>query len=192
MRLSLHSEARPSVFPVNRYRCGCLPPYVNPNPRCPSTVEHHQWALTGLIAILVLALAFTVGYAFDDDYGDTIRVNEQAGDDVPDEGDEPDASGEYGILEEIEGILEEDFVVPEAVTEEGLEQGAIQGSSTRSAIPTPSISRPRTTRPASTSSAAPSKASAYTSTRTRQRARSPSSHRSATRPPSRRAFCPVT
>ena len=86
-----------------------------------------KWALTGLIAILVLALAFTVGYAFDDDDGDTIRVSEQTGDDVPDEGDEPDASGEYGILEEIEGILEEDFVVPEAVTEEGLEQGAIQG-----------------------------------------------------------------
>lgn len=71
-----------------------------------------KWSLGGLIVVLLVALAGVAGYAINDN--------------SPDDGG-GDGSANYAILDEIQQILEEEFVNPEAVTIDTLQPGAISG-----------------------------------------------------------------
>lgn len=70
-----------------------------------------KWSLAGLIVVLLIALAGVAGYAINDNSGSSDTAT----------------SGEYAILEEIQKILEEEFVNPDAVTINTLRPGAING-----------------------------------------------------------------
>jgi carboxyl-terminal processing protease len=72
-----------------------------------------KWSLAGLIVVLLVALAGVAGYAIND--------NSDAG-----SGDQA-SSGDYAILDEIQQILGEEFVNPDAVTIDTLRPGAING-----------------------------------------------------------------
>lgn len=79
-----------------------------------------KWTLTTVIVVLLIALSGLIGFtiADDDDDGGTSVSN----------GDTSDATNaDFGILTEIEDVLENDFVNPDAVSEDLLEQGAIEG-----------------------------------------------------------------
>lgn len=81
-----------------------------------------KWTLSGVVIALIVATGVMVGYAIGDDgSGGTAQVVDTNGD------DNPSTSADYGILDEIEGILDEDFVNPDAVQGDLLEAGAIQG-----------------------------------------------------------------
>lgn len=81
-----------------------------------------KWTLSGVVIALIVATGVMVGYAIgDDSSGGTAQVVDTNGD------DNPSTSADYGILDEIEGILDEDFVNPDAVQGDLLEAGAIQG-----------------------------------------------------------------
>ena len=77
-----------------------------------------KWSLAGSVFAIVIALSGVVGYtiAGDDGGGGATVIDRRAGDD-----------GGYGILNEIQDVLEEDFVIPDAVDPENLQYGAIQG-----------------------------------------------------------------
>jgi carboxyl-terminal processing protease len=81
-----------------------------------------KWGLVFVSITLSIFLAGTIGHKLGDDSGDgaTVIVDDGNGGNVP-------ASGSYGTLSEIEQILEEDFVNPDAVDPGGLLNGAIQG-----------------------------------------------------------------
>lgn len=68
--------------------------------------------LVGLAAVLVVFLAGAVGYNFGHD--DSQATNGGSGDD-------------FGVLQEVYSILQRDFVEPDKVQPEALEQGAIYG-----------------------------------------------------------------
>jgi carboxyl-terminal processing protease len=78
-----------------------------------------KWGLALLAIGLSIALAGVVGHTIGDDgtSSTTITVNGDGGGDA----------GDYSILQEIENILHEDFVNPDAVNTEELIKGAIQG-----------------------------------------------------------------
>lgn len=78
-----------------------------------------KWTLSLLIVALIIMTAGLVGFAIGDQAGGGDSV--QAPSNISGDG-----SG-YDILAEIQDILEEDFVVPEAVNSAALEQGAIGG-----------------------------------------------------------------
>ena len=80
-----------------------------------------KWTLSLLVVALIIATAGLVGFAIGDQAGGGDTVQAPPGDTISGDG-----SG-YDILGEIQDILEEDFVVPEAVNGEALEQGAIGG-----------------------------------------------------------------
>jgi carboxyl-terminal processing protease len=85
-----------------------------------------KWTLSGVVVALIVATGVMVGYAIgDDNGGGTARVIDNNGDNG-DNGN-PSTSADFGILDEIEGILDEDFVNPDAVQGDLLEAGAIQG-----------------------------------------------------------------
>lgn len=69
-----------------------------------------KWSLFGLVGVLLIALAGVAGYAINDN---------SSGDSV--------SSGNYALLDEIQQILEEEFVNPEVVTFDTLQPGAIGG-----------------------------------------------------------------
>jgi carboxyl-terminal processing protease len=79
-----------------------------------------KWGLTGLIVFLVVALSGVVGYAIADD-------DEGAQVDAGGDSASSDSNADFGVLTEVEQILEEDFVNPDAVTDEVLERGSIDG-----------------------------------------------------------------
>jgi carboxyl-terminal processing protease len=89
-----------------------------------------MWKTTKL-ALLVTGILFiglmvgVVGYAVGDTSsgGATSTTNNSR----PAAEDQANQSAGFTILDEIEGILEEDFVVPDAVDPNNLEQGAING-----------------------------------------------------------------
>ncbi len=75
-----------------------------------------KWSMFALAVALAIALSGVVGYTLGDS-GDgggttTVQINDEIG---------------FGILEEIYGILEEDFVNPDALDPELLKLGAING-----------------------------------------------------------------
>jgi carboxyl-terminal processing protease len=72
-----------------------------------------KWSLGGLIVVLLIALAGVAGYAINDN---STNSTGNSGSD-----------GDYAILEEIQKILEEEFVNPDAVTIDTLRPGAING-----------------------------------------------------------------
>jgi carboxyl-terminal processing protease len=77
-----------------------------------------KWSM-GIVAIgLSLILAGVIGHTIGDEGGGTSTVN------IVDPGD---AQGDYGTLAEIEDILQQDFVNPDAVDPNALLNGAIQG-----------------------------------------------------------------
>jgi carboxyl-terminal processing protease len=73
-----------------------------------------KWSLLSLAAAAIVSLAGVAGYAINDD-GSGAASGSNNG-------------GEYGILNEIEDILEEDFVLPDNVDPETLQKGAIDGA----------------------------------------------------------------
>lgn len=76
--------------------------------------------MASTIVALAILLAGVVGYTIaDDNDNGTIVVN-------PD-GSGGETSADFGLLDEIADILEEDFVNPDAIDGETLEAGAIQG-----------------------------------------------------------------
>jgi len=81
-----------------------------------------KWTLTGLVILLSVALAGLVGYAVggDDADNDSVAVPGQGDDDGGD-------TAQFGILDEIEGVLQDDFINPGALTPDALETGAIDG-----------------------------------------------------------------
>ncbi|HET8945057.1 MAG TPA: S41 family peptidase [Dehalococcoidia bacterium] len=78
-----------------------------------------KWGLALLAVGLSIALAGVVGHTIGDDgtSSTTITVNGNGGGDA----------GDYSILQEIEDILHEDFVNPDAVNTDVLIKGAIDG-----------------------------------------------------------------
>lgn len=79
-----------------------------------------KWTLSTLVIVLVIATAALVGFVIGDEKGGDETVQ------APADGVSRDGSG-YDVLDEIEDILDEDFVVPEAVNSDALELGAIGG-----------------------------------------------------------------
>jgi carboxyl-terminal processing protease len=81
-----------------------------------------KWAI-GIVAIaLSIFLAGAIGHTIGDDETDgnpTVSDGGQPSNNVP--------AGDYGTLEEIEDILQQDFVNPDAVDPNALLNGAIQG-----------------------------------------------------------------
>jgi carboxyl-terminal processing protease len=80
-----------------------------------------KWMLSSLVVVLAVVTAGLVGFAIGEEEGGgggSVQVPEDI---------QQQVGSDYAILEEIEGILEEDFVVPDAVVPEALEQGAIGG-----------------------------------------------------------------
>jgi carboxyl-terminal processing protease len=77
-----------------------------------------KWSM-GIVAIgLSLILAGVIGHTIGDESGGSSTVN------IVDPGD---GQGDYGTLAEIEDILQQDFVNPDAVDPNALLNGAIQG-----------------------------------------------------------------
>lgn len=74
-----------------------------------------KWSLGGLVFVLLVVLAGMVGYVIADDNGSSASTGSTGN------------AGDYAILNEIESILKEDFVNPEAVDPEALQRGAIDG-----------------------------------------------------------------
>ncbi len=72
-----------------------------------------KWSLAGLVVVLLIALAGVAGYAINDNSSSS---SGSAG-----------SASDYAILEEIQKILEEEFVNPDAVTIDTLQPGAING-----------------------------------------------------------------
>jgi carboxyl-terminal processing protease len=80
--------------------------------------------LAGLIGVLLVLLAGVVGYAIAGQTGDGSSSSSTA----QDEGSGGDSeAADFGLLDEIEQILEEDFVNPDAITPDLLERGAVDG-----------------------------------------------------------------
>lgn len=72
-----------------------------------------KWSLLGLAIVAAVSLAGVAGYAINDNSGSQASSS---------------SSDEYSILDEIEDILQEDFVLPDNVKPESLQQGAINGA----------------------------------------------------------------
>lgn len=72
-----------------------------------------KWSLLGLAIVAAVSLAGVAGYAINDNSGSQASSS---------------TSDEYSILDEIEDILKEDFVLPDNVDPELLQQGAIDGA----------------------------------------------------------------
>jgi carboxyl-terminal processing protease len=81
-----------------------------------------KWGAALLAVALSIFLAGTVGHKIGEDSGDgaTLVVDDGNGGNRP-------ASGSYATLSEIEEILGEDFVNPDAINSDALLDGAIQG-----------------------------------------------------------------
>ncbi|MEX0683235.1 MAG: S41 family peptidase [Dehalococcoidia bacterium] len=75
-------------------------------------------SLAMVFVALVVAFGSVLGYALGEDNGGGSGGNVNNG---------SSSGAEFGILDEIADILREDFVTPEAVTDEALQQGSIQG-----------------------------------------------------------------
>lgn len=75
-----------------------------------------KWSMLSLAVVLAIVLSGVVGHTIGDDGGGGGVTTVQIGDDTG-----------FGILDEIYGILQEDFVNPEAVDPEILKLGAING-----------------------------------------------------------------
>ena len=77
-----------------------------------------RWGMASLAVALGIALAGVVGYAIGDNAGSpTINVGTGSG----------GSQSDFGTLDEIERILDEDFVNPDAIDPEALRNGAING-----------------------------------------------------------------
>ena len=78
-----------------------------------------KWGTASLAVMLSIALAGIVGHTIGDDGSSpaTINVGNNSGD-----------AGDYAILQEIEDILHQDFVNPDAVDTQTLLSGAIDGT----------------------------------------------------------------
>lgn len=72
-----------------------------------------KWGLAALVFVLCVSLAGVSGYAINDNSG--ANSGSQAG------------AGNYAILNEIQGIIQQDFVNPSAVSPDSLQLGAING-----------------------------------------------------------------
>lgn len=71
-----------------------------------------KWSLLGLAIVAAISLAGVAGYAVHDNSG----------------GSQASSSGEYSILDEIQNVLQEDFVLPDNVQPDVLQKGAIDGA----------------------------------------------------------------
>ena len=83
-----------------------------------------KWGTAGLAVALVIALSGVVGHTIGDDGGSQTVINRTVDND--DSGSPVESQG-YSILDEIESILQEDFVNPDAIDPALLRQGAIDG-----------------------------------------------------------------
>jgi carboxyl-terminal processing protease len=72
-----------------------------------------KWSLLGLIVVLLIGLSGVAGYAINDNNSGSSSQTADA--------------GEFGILNEVQGILKQDFVNPDAVKDDVLQKGAIDG-----------------------------------------------------------------
>lgn len=77
-----------------------------------------KWSLGSLVVVLLIVLGTMTGYVVGDGNSDNSGGAVSSG--------SSDAGG-YGILSEIEDILQQDFVNPDAVDPTALQRGAIQG-----------------------------------------------------------------
>ncbi len=71
-----------------------------------------KWSLLGLTVALLVSLAGVTGYAVHDNSGSANSTS---------------SSDNYAILNEVQGILQQDFVLPSAVKPDVLQKGAIDG-----------------------------------------------------------------
>jgi carboxyl-terminal processing protease len=71
-----------------------------------------KWSLLGLTVALLVSLAGVTGYAVHDNSGSASSTS---------------SSDNYAILNEVQSILQQDFVVPSAVQPDVLQKGAIDG-----------------------------------------------------------------
>src|SRR5574341_2584295 len=78
-----------------------------------------KWGAAGLTVALVIALSGVVGHTIGDSGNSSTVITRPA--------QNGEASQGYSILDEIEGILAEDFVNPDAVDPDVLRRGAIDG-----------------------------------------------------------------
>jgi len=72
-----------------------------------------KWSLLGLTVVAAVSLAGVAGYAINDNSGS--QASSSSGD-------------EYSILNEIQDILQDDFVLPDSVKPDVLQKGAIDGA----------------------------------------------------------------
>ena len=79
-----------------------------------------KWGMASLVVALAIVLSGVVGHTIGEDSGPSV-VNVR-----PAENGAQQPHG-YAILDEIQGVLEEDFVNPDAVDPEVLREGAIDG-----------------------------------------------------------------
>ena len=73
-----------------------------------------KWSLLGLVIVASISLAGVAGYAIHDNSGSQASTSSNAGD--------------YAILNEIQDVLKEDFVLPDNVKPDVLQKGAIDGA----------------------------------------------------------------
>ena len=73
-----------------------------------------KWSLLGLVVAASISLAGVAGYAIHDNSDGS--------------GSASSNSGEYAILNEIQDVLQEDFVLPDNVKPDVLQKGAIDGA----------------------------------------------------------------
>jgi carboxyl-terminal processing protease len=71
-----------------------------------------KWSLLGLTIALLVSLAGVTGYAIHDNSGSSTAST---------------TNGNYAILNEVQDILQQDFVLPDAVKPDVLQKGAIDG-----------------------------------------------------------------
>lgn len=79
-----------------------------------------KWGMASLVVALAIVLSGVVGHTIGEDSGPSV-VNVR-----PAENGAQQSQG-YAILDEIQGVLEEDFVNPDAIDPEVLREGAIDG-----------------------------------------------------------------
>jgi carboxyl-terminal processing protease len=81
-----------------------------------------KWAIAAVAVALSIFLAGVIGHTLGDDSGGNATVVTGG-----DGGNSSTEAGDYGTLNEIEDILEQDFVNPDAIDPNALLNGAIQG-----------------------------------------------------------------
>ena len=100
-----------------------------------------KWGTAGLAVALVIALSGVVGHTIGDDGGSSTVINRTVDND---DTSNPTGSRGYSILDEIETILQEDFVNPDAIDPASCAREPLMAFSPRLGTRILFISRPKT------------------------------------------------